>query len=365
MHKICLVGGEDSHKRIELSQYLIKAGFDVTIAGTGSQEFPDNITYVKYSLNRAIAPLDDYKTIKWYRKFFTENQFDLIQTFDTKPAFLVPLALKNTTTPITRTITGVGKIFTNSGILYYFLRKLYFMLHKRCKQRVNKTIFQNTDDLKLFLKNKLVKEEKTSLILSSGIELSQYTKTAKRDSKPFTFICVSRLVYTKGITHLIEAAKVCKEKGYNFNVLLVGPLEENTKKFNENSLTDNSDVVEWLGQRSDVDELLLKAHSFILPTFGGEGLPRVLLEAAATGLTIISTNVTGVRGFLKDEYDALLIQAKDSTALANAMVRIYEDSTLSQKLVENALKTVKLYSLERVSNQYITIFNAEIENANS
>lgn len=364
MYKICLVGGEDSHKRIELSQYLIKAGLDVTIAGTGSQVFPDNITYVKYNLNRALAPLDDYKTIQWYKRFFTANHFDLIQTFDTKPAFLLPLALKQTKTPITRTITGVGKIFTEKGILYFFLRKLYFKLHKRCKQRVNNTVFQNTDDLKLFLDNKLVSKEKTTLIFSSGIELSQFTQKAKRNTDPFTFICVSRLVYVKGITYLIDAAKACRAKGYNFKVLLVGPLEENSARFNEKTLTENDDVVQWLGQRSDVDKLLLEAHSFVLPTFG-EGLPRVLLEAAATGLPIISTNVTGIRGFLKNEYDALIIEARDAKALTAAMIRIYEDKSVAQKLVKNALKTVELYSLERVANQYITIFMAEIENENS
>src|SRR5690606_23523538 len=360
MHKICLVGGEDSHKRIELSQYLIKAGFDVTILGTGNQDFPDNIRYVKYHLNRALAPVDDYKTMQWYKNFFAENTFDLIHTFDTKPAFLLPLALKKTTTPITRTITGVGKIFTHSGVIYFFLRRLYFILHKRCKQRVNNTVFQNTDDLKLFSDNNLVEKEKTCLILSSGIALSQYTEKAKRDSEPFTFICVSRLVYTKGITHLIEAARTCKQKGYKFKVLLVGSMEENSSKFNKKSLTDNTDVVAWLGQRNDVNKLLPKAHSFVLPTFGGEGLPRVLLEAAATGLPIISTNVTGVKGFLKNEYDALLIEAKNTEALTHAMIRVYEDSALAQKLVDNALKTVQLYSIERVANQYITIFKAEM-----
>src|SRR5690606_18038904 len=112
MHKICLVGGEDSHKRIELSQYLIKAGFDVTILGTGNQDFPDNIRYVKYHLNRALAPVDEYKTMQWYKHWFAESAFDLSHTIDSNPVFLLALALKQTTTPITRPMTGVGKMLT-------------------------------------------------------------------------------------------------------------------------------------------------------------------------------------------------------------------------------------------------------------
>ena len=360
MYKICLVGGEDSHKRIELSQYLIKAGFSITILGTGNQEFPENINYVKYSLNRNPAPFSDYKTLKWFQKFFRTNTFDLIHTFDTKPAFLVPIALKKFDIPVSRTITGVGKTFTSSGIYFWTIKHLYFALHKLCKQRVSNTVFQNTDDQKLFLDHKLIDKKNSSLIFGSGIDLSQYPKKAKRDSQPFTFICVSRLIYVKGITFLIEATKICRERGYDFKVKLVGPVEENSTKFSKKMLEDNSNLVEWLGTRNDVNELLQSVHAFVLPTFG-EGLPRVLMEAAASGLPIISTYVTGVKDFLTNEHDALIIPDKNSEALANAMIRLFESKPLTDKLVENASITVEKYSLDKIAKQYIAIFKAEIE----
>lgn len=357
--KICLVGGEDVHKRINLSQYLISAGFEVTIIGTSNMTFPDNITYYYYPLIRSLSLKSDYKTIKWYQSFFTKNRFDIIHTFDTKPAFLLPLSLLKTKTPITRTITGLGTIFMSQSLRNKLLRSVYKTLHGKVKNRVFKTIFQNDDDKDLFLKYKLINSENFGLIYSSGIELKQYNEYAKRHNKTFTFICVARLVYEKGITFLLEAAKICHEKGYDFKFQIVGPLEENSKRLNADILKFYEPYVEFLGERSDVNQLLLDADAFVLPTFR-EGFARVILEAAAVGLPIISTNVTGVREFSKHQEEALLVPSKNTKALVDAIIELATNKNLANKLVENALKRVETFSLQNVSKQYITIFEEAI-----
>ena len=357
--KICLVGGEDVHKRIALSSYLKEAGFQVTILGTTTHEFPDFITYVPYNLVRTFSPTADRNTIKWYKIFFEENDFDVIHTFDTKPAFLLPIALKKIKTPITRTITGLGTIFMSNSLYSLFLRKVYYMLHRSIKNRVFKTVFQNYDDKYLYTKHNLITEKNYELIFSSGIELKNINKKAKRNNTPFTFICVARLVYEKGIINLLEAARICKDKGHDFKILLVGPLEENSKRLNQDILDQHKDIVDILGSRNDVFDLLLTSDAFILPTFR-EGFARVLLEAAAVRLPIVATNVTGVREFARHEKEALLVEVKNSEALASAMIRLATDKKLANELAENALKHVEKFSLENVSKQYINIFNQAI-----
>lgn len=359
--KICLVGGEDVHKRIQLSQYLIASDFEVTIIGTSKQSFPENITYHSYNLRRDLSPINDYKTILWYRKFFSDNTFDLIHTFDTKPAFLVPLALKNTQTPITRTITGLGTIFMTKSFMSKGLRLIYKLLHLKVKTRVHTTIFQNLDDRDVYIKNKLISKNSYQLIYSSGIELNDFKDRAPRKNSPFTFICVARIVYEKGIINLLEAARNCKNLGHNFKVLLVGPLEENSKRLNKEILNAYQDVVTYLGERQDILDLLASSDAFVLPTFR-EGFSRVLLEAAAMGLPIISTNVTGVREFARHNEEAILIEPKDSEALTQAMITMANNKDLSSRLIENAIKRVELFSLENVSKQYIAIFENAINN---
>jgi len=358
--RICIVGGEDVHKRINLSRYLINAGFEVTILGTSPKEFPQGINYVPYNLNRKFSFKSDYKTILFYRKFFKEQDFDIIHTYDTKPAFLLPLALLNTKTAISRTVTGLGTIFMSKRISSFILRRVYFGLHTIIKKRVSQTIFQNTDDRDLYLSKRLITEANHSMILSSGIELKNISQVASRNNTEFTFICVARLVYEKGIINLIEAARICHDKGYHFKYQIVGPLEENSKRLNENLLKQYDDIVDRLGSRTDILELLTQADAFILPTFR-EGFSRVLLEAAAVGLPIITTNVPGVGDIARHEKEALIAEVRNSESLAKAMIRLATDKALADELSRNALDRVEMFSLENVASQYISIFNHIID----
>lgn len=249
----------------------------------------------------------------------------------------------------------------SKSVLSKCLRFIYKFLHKKVKARVHTTIFQNLDDRDVYLNNGLISKPNYKLIYSSGIELKDFNNRALRENNPFTFICVARVVYEKGIINLLEAAEKCKNLGYHFKVLLVGPIEENTKRLNKDILDQYKDVVTVLGERQDVLELLLKSDAFVLPTFR-EGFSRVLLEAAAIGLPIISTNVTGVRDFVRHNQEALLIEPKDSEGLSQAMITMATNKDLCDKLVENALKRVEQFSLENVSKQYITIFEDAINN---
>jgi len=198
------------------------------------------------------------------------------------------------------------------------------------------------------------------MILSSGIELKNITHRAKRNNPQFTFICVARLVYEKGIINLLEAARICQLKGFNFKYQIVGPLEENSKRLNEDILKQYDDIVDRLGSRTDIIELLSKSDAFILPTFR-EGFSRVLLEAAAVGLPIITTNVPGVGDIARHEKEALIAEVRNSESLAGAMIRLASNKSLANELAENAIDRVKIFSLEAVASQYISIFNHIID----
>lgn len=357
---ICLIGGEDVHKRIALSKYLIEADFKVTIIGTSTKEFPQNITYIRYNLYRPFSILKDYKTIIWLRQFFASKQFDIIHTFDTKPAFLVPLALQSNNTPITRTITGLGTVFMSKSLFYKSLKQVYFKLHKTVNNRVNKTVFQNTDDQALFINNKLISKGKEALILSSGIDLTKFNTIAKRQAQPFTFICVSRLVYEKGIINYLEAAKYCHDKGYNFKFILVGPLEENSKRLNKTILEDYATYIDYLGVSNAVKDLLLQSDAFVLPTFR-EGFARVLLEAGACGLPVIATNATGVKDFIRHHKDGLLSPINNTKALAENMITLATQPELCNTFSNNIHTRTQNYSLQHIAQEYIDLYNAVIK----
>lgn len=352
---ICLVGGEDSYKRIDLSQHLIADNFNVTILGTKDYDFPKNITFLKYNLNRKFNPISDLKTILEYRKIIKKNNFDIIQTFDTKPAFLLPIASIGLKPKITRTITGLGTIFMSKTIKNRIYRILYNLSHLFIKNKVNHTTFQNEDDRDYFIKNKLVSNSSSSLIFGSGIDLTKISTKANRKNTTFTFILVARLVYEKGIINFLEAAKICKEKGYNFKFTLVGPLEENSSKLNKKILDSYSNIIEWIGPKPNAIDYMLKSDCFVLPTFR-EGFSRVLLESSAIGLPIITTNVPGTREIVTHKKEGLLVKVNDSIDLANAMIQLANDKDLADSMAKNSLLKVKQFSLEVISKKYINLY---------
>ncbi len=352
--KICLVGGEDAHKRIGLSEKFIARGYEVTILGSKAFNYPKNIEFIQYDLNRKLNIVSDVKTVLKYKKIFSVNQFDIIQTFDTKPAFLVPISLPKSNTQVVRTITGLGTLFMSSGIKFSLLRFIYKSLHRIAKSRIAHTTFQNEEDRYYFLQNNLVTKENSSLIYGSGIELDKYN-LPKQKTKRFTFISVGRLVYEKGIVNYLEAAEICHSRGYDFRFLLVGPLEEKSKKLNAKILAKYEKHVEWLGQRNDIPHLLSQSDAFVLPTFR-EGFSRVLLEATAIGIPSITTNVPGTREIIRNNKEGLLIDVNDSIGLADAMINLAIDVKQYGLFVRNGRKHIVQFELNEISMAYKDLY---------
>jgi glycosyltransferase involved in cell wall biosynthesis len=356
---VCLVGTEDAHKRIGLAQCLLRSDFEVTILGTKDYKYPESIRYIGYGLNRKFNPFSDFKTIFEFRRILKSNSFDIVQTFDTKPAFILPFASFGIKIKIVRTITGMGTIFMSNKLKFKIYRVLYNISHLLVRNKVHHTTFQNEDDRKYFTDNNLVSLAKSSLIFGSGIDLSNIRNTEKNKNDEFTFICIGRLVYEKGIINYLEAAQICADRNYKFRFLLVGPLEEASKRLNSQILQKYSNVVEWLGPRSDIKELLLNSHAFVLPTFR-EGFSRVLLEASAMGIPSITTNVPGTNEIIRHLKEGLHVELDNSEDLANAMIRLGTDRELAEQLGYNANLHVKQFSLNVISEKYIKLYKKAI-----
>ncbi|MEM9075529.1 MAG: glycosyltransferase family 4 protein [Bacteroidota bacterium] len=354
--KICLVGTDDAHKRVALARHLIQHGFEVTIMGTKVFKCPPEIEFLQYKLNRKLNLVSDFYTVLAYNKTFREREFDIIQTFDTKPAFLVPLATRRNKDKVVRTITGLGTIFMSSSLKSKLLRTVHRALHLLVQNKVAHTTFQNKNDLEVFRKRKLITEQTSSLIYGSGIDLSVYDHSEYQRPEKFTFICIGRLVFEKGIINYIEAAKKCIQQGFPFKYVLVGPLEENSRKLNARILEEYKDYVQWLGPRSDVPDLLRKSSAFVLPTYR-EGFSRVLLEASAFGLPSITTDVPGTREIVRHNKEGYLVPVNDSNELSKAMIQLASDKNQYKRFSENTKKHVAQFSIEQISSDYVHLYS--------
>lgn len=370
MTKLVFLGGEDVSARIEISKKFIKLGYQIEIIGTQEEKIflKNKIAYRKYSLNRELNIVNDIKTIFELRKILKEQPVGtIIHAFDTKPTMFLPIsAIGLNNIKIVRTITGMGRIFTEGSIRNKILKVIYNIIQKIISFKIDKTIFQNDDDYKYFIFNKLLKSENATVIKSSGLDLSTYNielnnkkiidlkKELKLKNK--TIILVSRIVKQKGILNFLKAAKMCYNNGYYYSFLLVGQLDS------DNSITigeinEYKEYVNYLGRREDIKELLTVSDIFVLPTFYREGVPRVLLESSALGLPIITTNMPGCKDVVEDEYNGKLVNVEDSNDLYEKIIYLAENENLCKKFSENAKVKVKEFDLDKIVENYNKVYN--------
>lgn len=371
MPKLVLLGGEDVSARIEISKKFIALGYEIEIIGTEKEDKfqENNIPYRKYFLNREFNIFDDVKTIlKLRRVLKDEKATTIVHAFDTKPTIFLPIAsigLHNI--KVVRTITGMGRIFTEDSFKNHILRTIYDVVQKVVSKRVDFTIFQNDDDAAYYVGHKLIYENKASVVKSSGLDIEKYTNDIDHNKikvlkdelclpeDQTTFILVSRMVKQKGILDYLEAAKKCYENGYKFNFLLVGQLDGDLSITLE-EIEAYSKYVRFLGRREDVKELLALSDIFVLPTYYREGVPRVLLEASAMGLGLITTNMPGCKDVVIDDYNGKLVNIKDAEDLYEKMVYIGGNNEVLHQYSFNAKHKVKEFDLNIIVNKYHKIY---------
>jgi len=368
MNKLILLGGEDVSARIEISKKFMALGYSIEIIGTQDEAIfqKNDIAYTKYILNREFNIVNDIKTILELRAILKlQEDSTIIHAFDTKPTMYLPLAAFGLTNiKVVRTITGMGRIFTEVSFKNSILKFIYNVIQKIVNLRVDFTIFQNDDDYKYFIKNNLTKKDKIEVIKSSGLDLKKYRVDIEKDLSSLkeelnlynekTFILVGRMVDQKGILYYLEAAKLCYEKGYRYNFLLVGQLDTD-QSISLEEIQKYKKYVNYLGRREDVKELLQLSDVFVLPTYYREGVPRVLLEAAALGLPLIATDMPGCRDVVVDEYNGKLIKTRDTQDLFEKMIYLIQSDKFEQ-YSQNAMKKVQEFDLDKVVNKYDEVY---------
>ena len=371
--KIVFLGGEDVSARIAISKRLIKVGYEIEIIGSEDAGlFVENdIKYTKLILNREFNIVHDVKTILTLRallKHFGEDV--IVHAFDTKLTMFLPIAsigLKKIR--VVRTINGMGRIFTAQNMTNSFLSLLYKLIHKSVKGNVDFTIFQNTDNFKYFLKNGLVGKANSVVISSSGINLGDYSETVEESVKEDlkskylkyrlspTFILVSRMIKQKGINNFLEAAKLFHIHGYRANFLLVGQLDSNKDSLALEYIDSYSEYVNYLGKQTNIKELLSISDIFVLPTYYSEGVPRVLLEASAMSLALLTTNMPGCNDVLIDGFNGFTVEVNDTKDLYFKMSLLVENLDDLNRMKINALKHVDKFSLDKVTLQCLDVYS--------
>jgi glycosyltransferase involved in cell wall biosynthesis len=215
-------------------------------------------------------------------------------------------------------------------------------------------IFQNQDDLAFFNERFRIARERLNLIVGCGVDLDKYRMLAENPGVP-TVVLAARMLRDKGVVEFVEAARTLKQEGLQAKFVLVGdPDPENPGTISTSQLKEwhESGVIEWRGYCHDMLGLFSEAHIVCLPTFYAEGAPQVLIEAASCGKPIVTTDVPGCREVVCHGDTGLLVQLRDSRALADALRVLISDPQLRISMGRNARTFAESeLSLEKVINE--------------
>jgi glycosyltransferase involved in cell wall biosynthesis len=259
------------------------------------------------------------------RKIIIGEKPDIIHAVTLKYSFITALAaLGIGVSHKIFTIAGLGYLYRSDDVMSVALRYMLwpFLLFTF---RRNKTclIFQNADDRALLIGNKIAAEETSYLIKGSGVYLDRFdvSKNTPQSSPPLIFM-PTRLVHEKGVAVFIEAARMLKNKGIKARFEIAGGLTRDnpraiTREQMESMIKDGA--VTWLGRIDNIPAKLKEATLIVYPSYYGEGIPRVLLEACAAGRPIITTDHPGCREAVDHGKSGLLVPVKDHEAIAQAI----------------------------------------------
>lgn len=348
--------------RLPLALAAIRDGFDVTVVtrershghiirNAGIQLIPFEIA------RRGMNPFAEVLTILKLVSIYRQEQPDVVHHVAMKPVLYGSIAARAAgVVRVVNALTGLGWIFIARNFTVSILRKLVQQMLRMLLGR-GIVIVQNPDDMALLEKIGVARTH-IRLIRGSGVDLTEFAPHTARSETP-VILLVSRMLWDKGVGEFVQAARLLKQQGIVARFALVGgPDEENPASIPEATLQSwvAEEIVEWWGHRQDMPSVYAQAAIACLPSYR-EGLPKALLEAAACGLPIVTTDVPGCREVVLNDETGFLVPERNVDMLMSSLRRLIENADLRMAMGKaGRLLVEQEFSIERVSSQTLDIY---------
>lgn len=267
---------------------------------------------------RGINPFTDLRLFAAYNRIIQKVKPDLVITYTIKPNIYGGLISRIRNTKYAVNITGLGTAFQKEGIL----KKIILAMYKVSLKKAKVVFFENEENRNIFVKNKLVSENKACELNGAGVNLEDYPFTPyPEESNDIRFLFIGRIMKEKGMDELLEAAEKIKSQYQNVYFDIIGPEEENyVKKLKV--LQDNK-VINYYGYQKDVKPFIKNAHCFVLPSYH-EGMANTLLECGAMGRPLIASDIPGCREAVRDGVSGYLFECKNVNSLYKSIKTFIE-----------------------------------------
>lgn len=266
---------------------------------------------------RSINPFKDMKLLKTYRKMLDEIQPDLVITYSIKPNIYMGSACMAKGIPYVTNVQGLGTAFEKP-----VLSNVVSVMYRSALRKAGTVFFENEENAQFFLHKNIISAQQMKVLPGAGINLDEYPYVPMQDDGVCSFLFVGRIMKEKGVDEFFTAAKTIKaEFGEKVAFDVVGFYEDAYKGTVDQLVADS--VIKFHGFQTDVYPFYEAADCVVLPSYH-EGMSNVLLEGAATGRALITSDIPGCREAVDDGVSGYLCPAKDADALYEAMRRYME-----------------------------------------
>lgn len=340
--------------RLPFARAARDAGARVSVA-TRLAEHRDRIEAEGFSTHAipfdrsGLNPLRDVTTISAISNLYRRERPDLVHHVALKPALYGSIAAgrvrrggNGDTGPcVVNAMAGMGFLFISQRLSAKILRPVIRLAFRFLNNRpATRLIVQNDDDRALF-ETMGVKARRIEVIRGSGVDIDHFRPAPEKPDPPVA-VCVSRMLWDKGIAELVQAARLLKQRGVPVTVRLVGPTDANPASIPQVTLNDwaAEGAIDICGPRDDIAAINAASHIAVLPSYR-EGLPKSLLEAAASGLPIVATDVEGCREICRDGETGIRVPVRTVEPLADALERLARDPDLRRSLGAGARRAAE------------------------
>ena len=266
---------------------------------------------------RSINPFKDMKLLKTYRKMLDEIQPDLVITYSIKPNIYMGSACKAKGIPYVTNVQGLGTAFEKP-----VLSSVVSVMYRSALRKARTVFFENEENAQFFLHKNIISAQQMKVLPGAGINLDEYPYVPMQDDGVCSFLFVGRIMKEKGVDEFFTAAKTIKaELGEKVAFDVVGFYEDAYKETVDQLVADG--VINFHGFQTDVHPFYKAADCVVLPSYH-EGMSNVLLEAAASGRPLITSDIPGCREAVEDGVSGYLCPARDADALYEAMQRFVD-----------------------------------------
>jgi glycosyltransferase involved in cell wall biosynthesis len=317
--------------RLGLARFLRSQGAEVVMISPpgkyGSRFAEQGFCWIPLPMDRrSLNLINEFRLLWFIYRLYKQESPDIVHNFTIKSVVYGSLAAQAAgISSRVHAVTGLGHIFISQSFKARLLRPLVkLLLRLALRGADSRLILQNPDDRKLFLDLKLIKTQQLQLIKGSGVDTATFKpvqQNSSRQDRPFRVLLASRLLWEKGIKEYARAAALLAHRAGEIEFILAGAADSGNP-----SAVAETDIRKWqqsgllrvIGHVDDMFNLMREVDLMVLPSYR-EGLPRGLLEAAAMGLPIITTDAPGCREIVEHGVNGMLVPVGAVRELAEAM----------------------------------------------